>query len=123
MTKRKDKTDVVITLFCECFWEMVKGGVYPPLFQPNGGTGKTSPQEVLPRAPTCPNFNSEALARCPQPMPTTNTDVFLFFFVDAGANGTAAQEGFYEIPCCFYLRVVGVYAPASLLYLLRITPI
>ena len=50
-------------------------GVHPRLFRPNGGGGKTRPREAPPRAPTCFNsiLNPDALARCPQPLPSTHT--------------------------------------------------
>ena len=53
-------------------------GVHPPFLQPNGGIGKTRLREALPRAPTCLKFNYDALARSPQPMPTTQTFHFIF---------------------------------------------
>ena len=67
-------------------------GVYPRICQPDGGIGKTRPREALPRAPTRFKFNSDALARCPQPMPSTHT-LFSFFGHVIGANGTVALGG------------------------------
>ena len=70
-----------------------KGGIPPPAFWAKraGNIGKTSPQEALTMAPTCFKFSPDALATCPQPMPSTRT---LFFFGHvAGAVSTVAQEG------------------------------
>ena len=57
-------------------WETVKGGYTPRTFLPIGGLGKTSTRDAFPRAPTGSEFNSDALARRPQPMPSTPA----FFF-------------------------------------------
>ena len=75
------------------FWgAMVKGGYTPLLFWSNGGIGQARPREAPARDPDCPEFRSDALARCPQALSSTYT--FLFFFEDVvGANGTAAHEG------------------------------
>ena len=51
-------------------------GVYPRLLWPHGGIGKTRPREAPPRAPNCAKFSSDALAKCPQPLPSTH----IFFF-------------------------------------------
>ena len=49
--------------------------VYPRVLKPNGGAGKSRPRNALPRAPACFKSNSDALARCPQPMPSTRNFV------------------------------------------------
>ena len=51
--------------------------------RPIEGIGKTGARQAFPRAPTFLKFNSEALVRLPQPMPSTHT-VYVF-----GSNGTA----------------------------------
>ena len=66
-------------------------GVYPLLFWSIGDIGQTRPWEAPARAPDCPKFSSDALARCPQTLPSTHT--FSFFEHAVGANGTAAHEG------------------------------
>ena len=74
-------------------------GVYPPLLQTNGGIGKTRPREAPPRAPTGLNFNCGALARCPQPIPSTYVYLFLVFGHIIGAEGTdRAAGGVQTIP-------------------------
>ena len=67
-------------------------GVHPLLFWSNGGVGQTRPREAPARAPDCTKFSSDALARCPQTLPSTHT-FSLFFEHVVGANGTAAREG------------------------------
>ena len=67
-----------------------RGGILP-FFQLNGGIGNTRPREALPRAPTWPKFNSDALAR---PAAHAQGTHLFFFEHTVGANGTAAQEGY-----------------------------
>ena len=52
------------------------GGIPP--FWSIGDIGQTRPREAPARAPDCPKFNSDALARYPQALPSTHT--FSFFF-------------------------------------------
>ena len=68
--------------------------VYPLLFWSNGGIGKTRTLEAPPRAPNCPKFSSDALARCPQTLPSTHTFFFSFSEPVVEAHGTAAHEGY-----------------------------
>ena len=77
--------------------KMVKGGYTPWFFSHLGGTGETRPRKAFPRAPTCVKCNSKALARRPQPMPSTHTVFFLFGNV-LGPIGTAVLEGAKESP-------------------------
>ena len=73
-----------------------KGGISPG-FQPYGGVGKTRPREAFPSAPTGSEFNSDALARCPQPMPSTL--LFYFFFGHVAlVNSIAAQKESKQFP-------------------------
>ena len=67
-------------------------GVYPLLFWSIGDIDQTRPREEPARAPDCPKFSSDALARCPQTLPSTHT-FFVFFEDVVGANGTEAHEG------------------------------
>ena len=81
------------------------------MFQPNGRIAKTRPREALPRAPICPKFNSDALARCPQP---DTEDAYLSFFSGhvVGANGTAAEKGSQGSPLlttCWWGRPPHLY--------------
>ena len=62
------------------------------------GYCKMRPREAFPHAPTGSEFNSDALARCPQAMPGTPALFLLFFGHVVGANGTAALEGSNECP-------------------------
>ena len=65
-------------LFEVLFRENSQRGVYPRLFRPNGDLSKTPPREALPHAPSCFKFYADALARYPQPMPSTRA-FFVFF--------------------------------------------
>ena len=86
-------------------------GVYPLEFRPFGGRGETRPRQALPRAPTCPNCNLDALARRPQPMPSTHT-LFCFFWARPWACGAGGGK---RIPPFDYK--LGGYIPANLLNL------
>ena len=68
-------------------------GIYSLLSWSNGGIGQTRPREAPACTPDCPKFSSDALARCPQTLPSTYTFWFVFFEDVVGANGTAAHEG------------------------------
>ena len=69
----------------------------PPAFWDNRGyMGGTRPREALARAPDCPKSSSDALAKCPQTLPSTHA--FFFFEHVVGANGTAADARSYRSP-------------------------
>ena len=50
--------------FFRLFWGNCQRGVYPLIFWSNVGIGQTRPREAPARAPDCPKFSSDALARC-----------------------------------------------------------
>ena len=96
-------------------------GVYPVLVWSNGGIGQTRPREAPARAPDCPKFSSDALARCPQTLPSTHTFSF-FFSTSLGLTGPRRTRGLRDIPPFYHM--LGAYAPANLLNLcisLRVT--
>lgn len=57
-----------------------------------GGIGKIRARKVLPHAQTCLNRNSDALTRCPKPMPSTRTPLFVLYEYSFGADWTAAYD-------------------------------
>ena len=68
-------------------------GVYPLFFWSIGDTGQTRPRKAPARAPDCPKFSSDALAKVPAGLAE---HVHLFFSFSkhvVGSNGTAAHEG------------------------------
>ena len=83
----------VFTLVFFFFKGKGQRGVYHLLFWSNGSIGQTRPREAPASAPDCPKFSSDALARCPQTLPSTHTFLFSFFEHIVGANGTASHEG------------------------------
>ena len=76
--------------------EMIKQVCSPEKNQPNGGgVGKTYTRKVPARAPACLDFNSDALARRPQHMQSTDT---LYFGHVIGADGTPWRRRVHKDP-------------------------
>lgn len=71
------RIDYKILNFCLRTWS--NGGIPPPFSATRGRAGKTRPQETPPSAPACLKFNSDGLARCPQPMASTHTFFLIVF--------------------------------------------
>ena len=81
-----------------------QSGVYPLLLWSDGGIGKIRQLEAHPRAPNCPKFSSDALARCPQPLPSTHT-FSSFSSTLLGQTGPRRTSGLRDPP--FWPRVGG----------------
>ena len=76
---------------------MVTGGYTPLLLWSKRGCRKTRPREVPLCAPNCPKFGSDALARCPQPLPSTHT-FFLFSSTLLVLTGPPRTRGLTDPP-------------------------
>ena len=82
---------------------------YPPLCGQTEGVGKTRPRHVPARAPDCLQFNYDAPARHPQPMPSTQTFFYRSTYILLGAIGCTDSD----LP--FDLREFRGYVPTILL--------
>ena len=92
-------------------WKIVKGGCTPGFLWSNGGIVKTRPLEAPPNDPNCPKSTSDALARCPQPLPSTHT---CFSFFRAGCWGWRDRHGRGDLRIPPFYHMLGVYAPVKL---------
>ena len=64
----------------------------------NGGIGKTRPPGAPPLDPTCPKFSFDALARRPQPLPSTHTFSPFFSSTWLGLTGPRRTRGLRDSP-------------------------
>ena len=75
--------------------------VYPLFFWSNGGIGQTRPREAPTRAPGFPKFSSDALARCPQTLPSTHTFLFFSSRTLLGLTGPRRTRGLWDLTACW----------------------